>query len=351
MFDSPQDMFNDIVSKLDSAIPEHARRRATSRWELPGAGNLRGYSGWMSAPAAWKLRRKNTGSILGISFEPRLVLVPPPPPTSLASSKTAGEAGHNSSNSGPSRLARRQTTKQALASQPNDEGGHSMWHLQYLSTPPKFVGTRYCAFPGYVHEVSGGYDSDVYVMDTGVMTGNRNEFSDRITRSFEAKGTILGQGDVHGHGTMMAGAIGGYRVGVSKDTTLVPVKFIDGSRFQTPTGFEIPAHAIFQALQWILADVIDRRAYRSTVINYSWGVNYRTWINPRDYDTAEEWQLSDPWFHMLPRLAKNAINVKSGPSRYKHRRILSRPVRSKESGGRAHVDRRWRFDQRGPRVE
>lgn len=68
----------------------------------------------------------------------------------------------------------------------------------------------------------------VYVVDTGISSAS-GEFAGRLAdgRSFVPDG--LGTADCHGHGSHVAGTIGGTTYGVAKQVTLVPVRVLDCS--------------------------------------------------------------------------------------------------------------------------
>lgn len=79
---------------------------------------------------------------------------------------------------------------------------------------------------GYVFDTSGGEGITVYVVDTGIMT-THVEFQDRAT--FGAN-FVPGSEDTdeNGHGSHVAGTIGGRTYGVAKQANLVAVKVLDG---------------------------------------------------------------------------------------------------------------------------
>lgn len=66
----------------------------------------------------------------------------------------------------------------------------------------------------------------VYVVDTGILT-THSEFSGRATGGFTAINDGYGTNDCHGHGTHVAGIIGGSTFGVAKGANLVAVRVLD----------------------------------------------------------------------------------------------------------------------------
>ena len=87
-----------------------------------------------------------------------------------------------------------------------------------------------------------------YVLDTGVR-GTHREFGHRVRPGFDATGTGW-TGDCNGHGTHVAGTIGGARYGVAKAVTIVPVKVMqcDGGGFVSD---------VVAGIDWVSADHQD----------------------------------------------------------------------------------------------
>lgn len=77
---------------------------------------------------------------------------------------------------------------------------------------------------------SSGEGVTAYVVDTGIYSGH-SDFGDRVAEGFDAIGDGEGTEDCQGHGTHVAGTVGGSEYGVAKDATLVPVRVLgcDGS--------------------------------------------------------------------------------------------------------------------------
>lgn len=69
-----------------------------------------------------------------------------------------------------------------------------------------------------------------YVIDTG-LNASHQEFSGRVSSGYTAINDGRGTTDCNGHGTHVAGTVGGSRYGVAKGTTIVPVRVLgcDGS--------------------------------------------------------------------------------------------------------------------------
>ncbi|MFM9084712.1 MAG: S8 family peptidase, partial [Actinomycetota bacterium] len=96
------------------------------------------------------------------------------------------------------------------------------------------------------------YDSDgtgvtAYIVDTGVR-GTHTDFGGRVTTGWNGTGDAgNGNSDCNGHGTHVAGTVGGTLYGVAKNVTIVPVRVLQcGGSGYTST--------IVDGLNWIIAD-------------------------------------------------------------------------------------------------
>jgi len=75
------------------------------------------------------------------------------------------------------------------------------------------------------------YDADgtgvtAYIIDTGILSTHK-EFEGRWKQGFSAISDRRGTQDCNGHGTHVAGTVGGTIYGVAKKVTLVPVRVLD----------------------------------------------------------------------------------------------------------------------------
>ncbi|WP_420176380.1 S8 family serine peptidase [Luteococcus sp. OSA5] len=97
-----------------------------------------------------------------------------------------------------------------------------------------------------------------YVVDSGINLGH-TDFTGRIVNgpNFVKPGTA--PSDCAGHGTHVAGIVGGTRHGVAKQTTLVPIKVLDcdGGGYESDT---------LAAMEWV---VNDHAAGKPAVLNMS----------------------------------------------------------------------------------
>src|SRR5688500_4819873 len=75
----------------------------------------------------------------------------------------------------------------------------------------------------------------VYVIDTGIRA-THTQFGGRVGSGFTAINDGLGTNDGNGHGTHVAGTVGGSTHGVAKNVTLVAVRVLDSSGNGTNSG-------------------------------------------------------------------------------------------------------------------
>lgn len=83
----------------------------------------------------------------------------------------------------------------------------------------------------------------VYVVDTGVR-GTHQDFSGRVAEGFSAVSDGPGNQDCNGHGTHVAGTIGGETYGVAKDVSIIPVRVLGCDGSGTLSG-------VISGLSWI----------------------------------------------------------------------------------------------------
>ncbi|KAK3938317.1 subtilisin-like protein [Diplogelasinospora grovesii] len=106
-------------------------------------------------------------------------------------------------------------TKRYLVNQPTAYS----WGLTRISHKYRSAATN------YIYDTSAGFGTRVYVVDSGIMTTHQ-EFGGRAT--FGAN-FVTGSPntDEFGHGTHVAGTVGGHYIGVAKATNLIAVKVLD----------------------------------------------------------------------------------------------------------------------------
>ncbi len=97
-----------------------------------------------------------------------------------------------------------------------------------------------------------------YIIDTGIYAANR-EVSGRVAAGVTAINDGRGTSDCNGHGTHVAGTVGGTTYGVAKAVTLVPVRVLDCRGSGTSSG-------VIAGMNWVAAN-----ATRPAVANMSLG--------------------------------------------------------------------------------
>ena len=75
---------------------------------------------------------------------------------------------------------------------------------------------------------NGGSGVKAFILDTGIYL-NHNDFENRAIFGINTSGESF-DGDGNGHGTHVAGTVGGKRWGIAKMATLVAVKVLQSSR-------------------------------------------------------------------------------------------------------------------------
>ncbi len=99
---------------------------------------------------------------------------------------------------------------------------------------------------GYTYDPAGGAGVKAYVIDTGILSAH-TDFGGRVAAGATFVEGSTSTEDCYGHGTHVAGTIGGTTYGVAKSATLVPVRVLDcgGSGYMS---------WIIAGLDWVIAD-------------------------------------------------------------------------------------------------
>jgi subtilisin family serine protease len=105
---------------------------------------------------------------------------------------------------------------------------------------------------------STGAGVTAYVVDTGIRAGHQ-DFGGRVSGGYTAISDGRGTADCNGHGTHVAGTLGGSTYGVAKAVTLVPVRVLDCEGSGTTAG-------VIAGIDWITS-----QTRRPTVANVSLG--------------------------------------------------------------------------------
>ena len=106
---------------------------------------------------------------------------------------------------------------------------------------------------------NAGAGVHAYIIDTGIWLSHE-EFSGRLAAGFSSVVPIVGDGtDCNGHGTHVAGTVGGTDYGVAKEVTLVPVQVLNCLGSGTTAG-------VIQGIDWV-----TENAQKPAVANMSLG--------------------------------------------------------------------------------
>jgi subtilisin family serine protease len=121
----------------------------------------------------------------------------------------------------------------------------------------------------YVFDQSAGSGITAYVVDTGIRTSHV-EFEGRAT--FGANFVDNIDDDTNGHGSHVAGTIGGATFGVAKSVDLVAVKVLGSDGSGSNSG-------VIQGMQFVVQDAQSRGITGRAVMNMSLGGSFSQAIN------------------------------------------------------------------------
>lgn len=103
-----------------------------------------------------------------------------------------------------------------------------------------------------------GAGVDAYIIDTGILTSHQEFDGNRATSGFTAVGTS--STDQNGHGTHVAGTVGGKTYGVAKKVNLIAVRVLDATGSGTTSG-------VIAGINW----AINHHTVNPAVANMSLG--------------------------------------------------------------------------------
>ncbi|KAM6483177.1 subtilisin-like serine protease [Trichoderma sp. SZMC 28011] len=121
----------------------------------------------------------------------------------------------------------------------------------------------------YVFDTSAASGMTAYVVDTGIRV-THTEFEGRAT--FGANFINTNDTDENGHGSHVAGTIGGATFGVAKNIKLVAVKVLDASGSGSNSG-------VLNGMQFVINDVQNKKLAGKAVMNMSLGGSFSTAVN------------------------------------------------------------------------
>jgi subtilisin family serine protease len=97
----------------------------------------------------------------------------------------------------------------------------------------------------YTYDTTG-QGVTAYIIDTGILASH-TDFGGRVSGGYTAISDVSGTTDCHGHGTHVAGTVGGSLYGVAKGVSLVPVRVLDCQGSGASSG-------VIAGLNWIIAN-------------------------------------------------------------------------------------------------
>ena len=97
----------------------------------------------------------------------------------------------------------------------------------------------------YTYNLTGS-GVKAYILDTGVLASH-SEFGGRVVAGYTAINDGRGTTDCNGHGTHVAGTVGGATYGVAKSVTIVPVRVLDCAGSGTVSG-------VIAGVDWVTSD-------------------------------------------------------------------------------------------------
>jgi len=124
----------------------------------------------------------------------------------------------------------------------------------------------------YTYDDKAGEGVDAYIIDTGILTTHSQFTGTSGQRAFEGRNFIPNESpvDLNGHGTHVAGTVGGNTYGIARKSTLIAVKCLDRNGSGTLAG-------VIDAVNWVAQ---QRRANgKPCTANLSLGASYSLAVN------------------------------------------------------------------------
>ncbi|OTU47308.1 serine protease [Acinetobacter pittii] len=142
-----------------------------------------------------------------------------------------------------------------------------------------------------------GSGTTAYIVDTGILSTHQ-QFSGLVLSGYTAISDGNGTSDCHGHGTHVAGTVGGSTYGVAKNVSLVPIRILgcDGSGASSN---------VIAGLDWIL-----KNGKKPAVVNMSLGGEANTSL-----DSAVENLFNNGYVMVVAAGNSNTDACSSSPAR------------------------------------
>ncbi|KAI0548839.1 subtilase [Xylaria curta] len=130
------------------------------------------------------------------------------------------------------------------------------------------ISHRNSGSTSYIYDSSAGAGTYAYIVDTGLLT-THNQFGGRGSYGYNAVGGA--NVDSNGHGTHVAGTLGGSTYGVAKAATIISVKVFIGSSSSTSI--------ILDGYNWAVNDIISKGRQSKSVLSLSLGGGFSSAFN------------------------------------------------------------------------
>ena len=151
---------------------------------------------------------------------------------------------------------------------------------------------------GYTYNTTAS-NVTVYVIDTGILA-THSQFGGRVRSGYSAINDGRGSSDCNGHGTHVAGTVGGSTYGVAKGAQLVAVRVLDCSGNGTNSG-------VIAGVDWVTQ---DHAAGTPAVANMSLGGGASSAL-----DTAVNNSINDGVTYVVASGNENQDACNSSPAR------------------------------------
>lgn len=132
------------------------------------------------------------------------------------------------------------------------------------------ISHRNTGFTTYIYDSTAGQNTWSYIIDTGINTAH-TQFGGRATQGYSA---ISGEtaADGNGHGTHVAGTVGGSTYGVAKNTNLVAVKVLGNSGSGSNSG-------VIAGINWVVSNAQSTGRVGRAIANMSLGGGFSSATN------------------------------------------------------------------------
>jgi subtilisin family serine protease len=167
------------------------------------------------------------------------------------------------------------------------------------------IDQRALPLSGTFTYTSTGAAVKAYVIDTGIRTSH-TQFGSRAMNGADTVDGTLPAADCNGHGTHVAGTIGGSAYGVAKSVTLVAVRVLDCTGSGSVSG-------VIAGIDWVTA---DHQAGQPAVANMSLGGG-----GSRALDTAVRNSIADGVSYAVAAGNGNIVGIAQDACKYSPARV------------------------------